>query len=708
MSSTPTQPTAGPTLLLARAVFVALLIAHVGFSLVGTSHGFLAGQEFRQTQTAISALFIQREHNFSLAYPTPILGKPWSVPMEFPLYQWTVVAVSNLTHLPLAPSGRLVSLACFYLTLPGLLLCLRRLAVQPAHRWIALSIVLLGPLYVFYSRAFLIESMALMASIWFIAAFLEAMESRHTAWMVVAILAGVVASTVKITTFSPYLGAAAIATIVHLWRVRPWTEHSLQAAKLVAARALGCTLPALIAASLWVRYSDNVKRQNISADFLISTTLTTFNFGEWSMRFTSAYWHELVTHWQEGLLPLGVILAATAIGLVWGGTYRWLIASLLGLFLGIQLVFAQLYKIHIYYLYANGVLLLLAVGLVICAAFVRLSRYPVLRHLPWVAVAMLAVSQFQNYRGSYLTSQQLDVAGGGEHTKLLEEITAPDDVIVVIGDDWCSIIPYYAGRRALMIPVWREENGAYLEAAFRSLKGSRVGAVILSKKSRSSALILNLAERTLQTLPLPAFSFRDDLVFYFHQDLQPRVVELLQGATRPEYQTLKLESSLPANSSRYAWKDIPMESVLDRSAFSELDPLPELLRTPLEKPLSTTVNNIRRFNAHAPSELVFALSVGPHVLTAEYGLSEESYTQTDGTGTDGVEFSVLMRVPSRADRAVARYMLNPRELPADRGMRKMTLNFQAPSGAQLILRTTPGPRNDTAFDWAYWGRVQLR
>ena len=55
----------------------------------------LPGCEFRQTQTAVSAFFIQREHNFSLAYPTPVLGKPWSIPLEFPLYQWTVVVVSD-------------------------------------------------------------------------------------------------------------------------------------------------------------------------------------------------------------------------------------------------------------------------------------------------------------------------------------------------------------------------------------------------------------------------------------------------------------------------------------------------------------------------------------------------------------------------------------------------------------------------------------
>ena len=41
---------------------------------------------------------------FRLAYETPVLGKPWSIPMEFPLYQWTVVVVSDLTGIALLAS----------------------------------------------------------------------------------------------------------------------------------------------------------------------------------------------------------------------------------------------------------------------------------------------------------------------------------------------------------------------------------------------------------------------------------------------------------------------------------------------------------------------------------------------------------------------------------------------------------------------------
>ena len=52
--------------------FAGLLVAHVSVALIGWRDQGFAGHEFRQAQTAISTYFIQREHNYQLAYPTPI------------------------------------------------------------------------------------------------------------------------------------------------------------------------------------------------------------------------------------------------------------------------------------------------------------------------------------------------------------------------------------------------------------------------------------------------------------------------------------------------------------------------------------------------------------------------------------------------------------------------------------------------------------
>ncbi|MES1168879.1 MAG: glycosyl transferase, partial [Oleiharenicola lentus] len=153
---------------LLAGVFCAALVFHAWGASVGWNNLNLPGCEFRQTQTAISAHFILQEHNYSLAYPTPVLGKPWSIPMEFPLYQWTVAKLVETTGWTLTQAGRAVSLVCFYLTLPALYLLLRRLGLAWARALMVLGFVLCCPLYIFYARSFLIETMAWMFGAWFL------------------------------------------------------------------------------------------------------------------------------------------------------------------------------------------------------------------------------------------------------------------------------------------------------------------------------------------------------------------------------------------------------------------------------------------------------------------------------------------------------------------------------------------------------------
>jgi len=65
----------GPVLLVEM-----VLVFHGWMTTRGWASERLVGNEYRQTHTAITAYFIQQDRDFSLAYPTPLLGKPWSVP----------------------------------------------------------------------------------------------------------------------------------------------------------------------------------------------------------------------------------------------------------------------------------------------------------------------------------------------------------------------------------------------------------------------------------------------------------------------------------------------------------------------------------------------------------------------------------------------------------------------------------------------------
>src|SRR5215211_4978027 len=78
-------------------LFGAALAAHFYLATINWTEGCMPGHEFRQTQTAIISYYIDQQNNFSVHYETPIMGKPWEIPLEFPLYEWCVVWLSRAT-----------------------------------------------------------------------------------------------------------------------------------------------------------------------------------------------------------------------------------------------------------------------------------------------------------------------------------------------------------------------------------------------------------------------------------------------------------------------------------------------------------------------------------------------------------------------------------------------------------------------------------
>src|SRR5271154_4345091 len=75
---------------------------------VGWHNSIFDFHGFRQAQTAISAESI-RNGGPILRYETPVLGPPWSLPFEFPLYQALVALLARIFGTPIDQTGRFVS-----------------------------------------------------------------------------------------------------------------------------------------------------------------------------------------------------------------------------------------------------------------------------------------------------------------------------------------------------------------------------------------------------------------------------------------------------------------------------------------------------------------------------------------------------------------------------------------------------------------------
>src|SRR5262249_22682730 len=156
---------------------------------------------FRQTQTALNTYFMLG-HRYAIIYETPVLGPPWELPFEFPLYEWVVAAVVTCTGWPLDQTGRLVSRIFYFLCLFPCWHLLRLLRVSVAGRLIGLSLFLLSPVYIIWSRAFLIETTVLFLALSTLACTLAWLE-RPRLWLVLLALGlATLTALVKITTFA--------------------------------------------------------------------------------------------------------------------------------------------------------------------------------------------------------------------------------------------------------------------------------------------------------------------------------------------------------------------------------------------------------------------------------------------------------------------------------------------------------------------------
>jgi hypothetical protein len=173
-----------------------MILASIGWNnTLCDQHGF------RQTQTAITSFYTIKE-GFKLNYITPILGKPWSIPMEFPLYQWIVSLFVLITQINLDQAGRLVTLLFFYLSLIPIYYLLGYFVSDKSHRLVFLSLLLASPFYVFWSRAFMIESLALFLSLCFLLLFVRNLTRPAPLTYLAACAAGALAAITKITSFS--------------------------------------------------------------------------------------------------------------------------------------------------------------------------------------------------------------------------------------------------------------------------------------------------------------------------------------------------------------------------------------------------------------------------------------------------------------------------------------------------------------------------
>ena len=303
--------------------------------------------------------------------------------------------------------------------------------------------------------------------------------------------------------------------------------------------------------------------------------------------------------------------------IAWGSTYVVTRAVLpdVPLWGAVLLTFPLLYSLHDYYHAVAAFLPVLAVGVAVAATFLH-PRVP--RATAFALWLLLLAGQAQIFF-QHVFPVYRDAGNGGGLAAALKEILRPDEVIVVAGDDWSSILPYFAERRALMVRNGWQNEESYLRAAFSALRGETVGAVVLFEDSERNEFFLRLAREAFDLGPRPALHWKHGgrrATVYLDRRILPDALAELARQTNgfPNVEVLlqpnEVENPLAAHRLEFAAL-LPRHQQL----FALVQPRPVRFYSTFRPEIWKSDDPARdRLAANPDLQLCFRLPAGPHRL----------------------------------------------------------------------------------------------
>jgi hypothetical protein len=406
---------------------------------------------FRQTQTAFTAVVFAEDGIDLFHSKLPVFGPPFEVPFEFPLFQ-ALDAVLIMAGLPADFASRLLGLATFLLAGWLLWLLARRLASERVAL-IALFAYTVSPLSVMFGRASLIDWLALSGSLAFVYGAVRWIDERRLRWLVLAILAGVIGTTVKLPTF------IAFPFLVLAYQLQKHgLRRTLSPASWLHMAVLAVIVIVPLAAGIgWTAWADAIKAATPITVPQTSSSLAWWNFGTMAQRLDIENWKSVVAVHGGLVVGLGWVPALLfVLPRLRRPEGRWLVLGYLALAAVPVLLFFNLYFIHDYYAIAvtTGWAMLVALGVD------ELWRHVGRRAIPLMGIAAaVSLAATGLYWSIVYTNQNL---GEGpdylERGAELARHTSPDDLVVVAGYDWMPSVQYFARRWGLSIPGYMSDD----------------------------------------------------------------------------------------------------------------------------------------------------------------------------------------------------------------------------------------------------------
>ncbi|MDP1723458.1 MAG: hypothetical protein Q8L85_01995, partial [Alphaproteobacteria bacterium] len=444
---------------------------------------------FRQTQTALTAYWLI-QNGFSFAYETPIAGPPWSIPFEFPIYQYIVALVSKLTNISLDAVGRIVSFIFLALCLIPVRSITKNLNISQLVFYIFVALLFSSPLYLYWGRTFMIETAAIFFSIVSIKYFIDISQEknlfRNSVFFVIFMT---LAMLQKATTGLPILLIlGSVFLFLQIKKSTSLTDIFLSKKNLFFIFCFGLIFFLSVA---WTFYTDQIKELNPLGSQLTSSALTNWNWGTLNHRLSSdlyikVIWERIFKQNLSGIIGIAILLFALFSNAKNQIKFIVVVSLLMG-FIPLFL-FPNLHIVHTYYQTANVIFIIYAISLSIGHI---LKSYVSKKIIVFPLALIMIGFNYYCFSEDYLDSvkQKFDKKNSRDYavSQILKREVPDKKYFIAFGNLYSSSLSYLSERKSftvprvitVTVPRFFKEYDLVSKNPENYIKESELGAIVL-------------------------------------------------------------------------------------------------------------------------------------------------------------------------------------------------------------------------------------
>jgi hypothetical protein len=436
---------------------------------------------FRQTQTALTAYWFVKD-GFRLAYQTPVAGPPWSIPFEFPIYQYIVALITKVSGLPLDAVGRIVSFIFLSLCIVPVKSITKNLNLPRSTFYIFTSLLFSSPLYLYWGRTFMIEMAAMFFSVaavkYFVDIIQEKTSCKNQSLFVIFITLSILQ---KETTGLPVLAVLCLVYVFLNIKEAKSLKSLLLSRKTISALVY-FGLPLAIGI-IWTLYTDHVRALNAFGGQLTSSALRMWIWGTLSQRLSSLFykdviWRRVFINNLSGWIGIAILMIAMFTNSKNQIKFTIIVSCILGLIP--MFLFINLHIIHDYYQTGNVIFLIFAIAVSLGCV---ISNYSAGQRIVFVLTIIMVASNYHCFSRDYLgvTKTVFNTNNSREYavSEILKREIPQGKYFVAFGNDWSSSLSYLSERKSFSVPEWFNQYERISLHPEHFVEETNLGAVVI-------------------------------------------------------------------------------------------------------------------------------------------------------------------------------------------------------------------------------------